>query len=201
VARIFARARAPGALVAALATGGATLGCGGGAPRDVVPESKDVRGANGAPGGAAAGDGYEYVARRGLGAIAIAETRGFPKEIGASAAERLADALQSCAAEAQRQRQLARGAARVVAHVNDNGTVDAVHVKVSPGRRVAANAILCVVSPVKLLTFPPRAGRAEAGSAPAGGAGAGAPSEAPSALKDRGIAVEATWEGEDDAAP
>ena len=181
------RRRAAKALLAAslaLPGAGAATGCGGGT-HDVVPESRDVRGA--AAMGVVSGEGYEYVARRGLGTVALAEARGIAPEIGVAATERLADALQSCAAEAQRQRQLARGAARVVAHVNDNGAIDAIQIKVSPGRRVAANAILCVIAPVRLLTFPPRSAGSEADDA--------------GARKDRGIAIEATWEGEDEPSP
>jgi hypothetical protein len=143
--------------------------CGNG--RDVVPESHDVR----TPVDVSpqtkppASEAYEYVARRPLGTVALAEGRGLSTELSSGAVDRLADTLQSCAGELQRQGKLVSGAVRVVALIGQDGLVSGVNVKVAPG--AAANALLCVIAPLKLLTFPPS--EADAGA--------------------RGMAVEAAW--------
>lgn len=160
------------ALTFAVATSG--LGCGPG--RDVVPVSKDIRGNGTAVGtdGPKPVDAYEYVARRKLGTIALAEARGLPKEVAGRAVDALADRLQACATDLEQRGQLVRGATRVVAAIEPDGTVNGLNVKVSQGKAAAANAILCVISPLRGLTFPAVEGDA-------GGA--------------RGIAIEAAWEG------
>jgi hypothetical protein len=118
-------------------------------------------------------EGYEYVARRKLGTVALAEGRGLPKEVAGRAVDALADRLQACAADLAKSGQLVRGATRVVAAIEPDGTVNGLNVKVSQGKAAAANAILCVISPLRALTFPVQDGDAGA----------------------RGIAIEATWEG------
>jgi hypothetical protein len=159
------------ALIVALPALG-SVGCGSG--RDAVPVSKDVRGVGGVgTDGPKPVDGYEYVARRKLGTVALAEARGLPQEVAGRAIDALADRLQACAAELEKSGKLVRGATRVVAAIEPNGTVNGLNVKVSQGRDAAANAILCVISPLRALTFP----------AADGDAGA------------RGIAIEAAWEG------
>jgi hypothetical protein len=142
--------------------------------RDVVPVSKDIT--NNAVGtdGPKPVDAYEYVARRKLGTVALAEGRGIPKEVAGRAVDALADRLQACAADLEKSGKLVRGATRVVAAIEPDGSVNGLNVKVSQGKAAAANAILCVISPLRALTFP-------AVDGDAGGA--------------RGIAIEAAWEG------
>ena len=149
----------------------ASAGCGTG--RDVVPASRDVHAAGDVPTVKKSGDGagYEYVARRPLGTMALAEARGLDPETTKRLVDRLADALQSCAAGLRQEGKLASGAVRVVAQVAPEGTVGGLSVKIAPGVGVAANALLCVVSPIKLLSFAPA--EADAGA--------------------RGFAVEAAW--------
>lgn len=161
-------------LASTFALAASALSCSPG--RDVVPVSKDVRGT-----GTAVGtdvpkpvDSYEYVARRKLGTVALAEGRGLPKEVAGHAVEALADRLQACAADLEKSGKLVRGATRVVAVIEPDGSVNGLNVKVSQGKAAAANAILCVISPLRALTFP-------AVDGDAGGA--------------RGIAIEAAWEG------
>ncbi len=168
-------ARTGACLAAALAALGSAAACAGGAGRDVVPESHDVRAATGS-GGAGAGpatapspDGYVYVARRALGVVALAEARGLADDVARRAIDHLADALDACATDLGRQGKLAAGALRVVAQIGADGTVSGLNVKVAP--EATANAILCLVAPLKLTSFP----------AAEGDAGA------------RGIAIEATW--------
>jgi hypothetical protein len=158
----------------ALAFVASCLSCGSG--RDVVPVSKDIRG-TGNPVGVDAPkpvDGYEYVARRKLGTVALAEARGLPQDVAGRAVDALADRLQACAADLEKSGKLVRGATRVVAAIDASGSVNGLNVKVSQGKAAAANAILCVISPLRALNFP-------AVDGDAGGA--------------RGIAIEAAWEG------
>lgn len=150
--------------------------CGGG--RDVVTESRDVRGVVAPPTGTAdpRNLGYEYVARRPLGTVGLAEARGLPRALAEGATDAVADTMQRCLADRLREDRMVQGAARVVARIEDDGNVSGVNVTVSPGADVAANAILCFIAPIKSLTFPPAA---------AGARGA--------ASARRGLAFEAAW--------
>jgi hypothetical protein len=155
------RSIAIAALATALACGGA-----GGEGRDSVPESRDVV-VNAAPGG---GDqGYDYVARRPLAVVALAEARGIDPDVARAAVNRLADSLDACATEEGRRGTLAPGAARVVAQIDGDGRVAGTSLRVDPGAGVAQNAVVCLVAPTKMLVFPP----ADAGA--------------------RGMAIEALW--------
>jgi hypothetical protein len=137
----------------------------------VVPESRDVRvaGSGATPANA---QGYEYVARRPLAVVALAEARGIAPDVARSTIDRLADQLDACATEQAQRGAPTEGAARVVAPIESNGTVGVPSVRIDPGVGgvgVAQSAIVCFVAPVRLLTFP----SADAGA--------------------RGIAVEALW--------
>lgn len=139
----------------------------GGEGHDVVPQSHDVQVA-GAQGGAST-QGYEYVAKRALGVVALAEARGLDPQVARAAVDRLADALDTCATEEGRKGALIDGAARVVAQIDDSGNVAGTSLKVDPRPGVAQNAVLCLVAPLRMLTFGPT----DAGA--------------------RGFAVEALW--------
>ncbi len=163
------------------------LGCAGGAgsgnegARDGVPESRDVVVANGAGSrGAGADQGYEYVARRPLAVVALAEARGVSPDVARAAIDHLADALDTCATEEGRRGTLASGAARVVAQIDGDGRVAGTSVRIDPGASsagVAQNAVLCLVAPTKLLVFPALNASPDAGVSPAA----------------RGMAIEALW--------
>jgi hypothetical protein len=143
-------------------------------PRDAVPPTRDlVVDAGSSPRSA---EGYEYVARRGLAVVALAEGRGLSAATSRAAVDHLADALDTCVTEQGRSGAPPRGAARVVVQIGDDGGVSNVSLRVDPGGSSAAIALLCLVAPVKLLTF---------------GAADGAP---------RGLAIEALW-GTPSAAP
>jgi hypothetical protein len=150
----------------------AISGCAGsgGEGHDVVPESRDVqvRGAAAATGGDPS-QGYDYIARRPLAVVALAEARGLDPAVARAAVDRLADALDACVTEEGRKGTLARGAARVVAPIDSSGAVAGTSLRVDPGAGVAANAVVCLVAPLRMLAFP------------ATDAGA------------RGIAIEALW--------
>jgi hypothetical protein len=147
--------------------------------RDVIPDSHDVQGApRPADAGPAASFGYAYVARRPLGAVALAEARGIDDAVASHVVDRLADALAACAEGLARQGKLVNGAARIAAEVAPDGAPTGLALRVAPGGSVAANAILCFITPFKLTTFP-----------------LASPDHGP-----RGIAIEATW-GPDVAGP
>lgn len=143
-------------------------------PRDVIPASRDVHVAPEANATedsaheASATAGYEHVARRPHGVIALAEARHMNHADARAIVERLADELERCASGLEAEGLLVRGAARVVAIADPSGA-PALNVRVAPGEDVAHNALLCIVSPVRATTLP--------------GAGRGTP----------GIAIEATW--------
>jgi hypothetical protein len=145
----------------------ASLGCAGGAGGDVIPASRDVVSSTPAPSQGA--QGYEYVARRPLAVVALAEARGIESVTARAAVDRLADRLDACITDEARKGGPVEGAARVVAQIDATGAVAATRVRIDPGASSASNAVVCLVAPMKLLTFPP-------GSA-----------------DGRGIAIEALW--------
>lgn len=133
---------------------------------EAVPESRDVRVA----GTDTKTQGYEYVARRPLGVVALAEARGIDSDVAHAAVDRLADALDACATDEGRKGTLADGAARLIAQVDASGAIAAARItRIDPGDAVARNAVVCLLAPVKMLSFPP----VDAGT--------------------RGFAVEALW--------
>ena len=142
------------------------LGCGG-AGHDVVPESRDVVSDSRAP--AQGAEGYEYVARRPLAVVALAEARGIETVTARAAVDRLADRLDACVTDQARNGGPVEGAARVIAQIDRTGAVAATRVRIDPSASNASTAVVCLVAPMKLLTFP-------------SGEGDG-----------RGIAIEALW--------
>jgi hypothetical protein len=114
--------------------------------------------------------------------VGLAEARGITEEVAERAVDRLADELERCTTQLSERGQLVEGAARVVAYVDENGAVGKPLVKASPGSGVVQNTLVCIVSPMRLLVFPPATDT---------DAGAG----------QRGIAVEARWGAARGAAP
>jgi hypothetical protein len=145
------------------------IGCAaaGGEGHDIVTSSRDVvvRDSD----GTGSAQGYDYVARRPLGIVALAEARGIDPQVARALVDRLADALDTCATDEGRRGTLVDGAARVAVQIDDRGNIAGISVRFDPGPGIAENAALCFVAPVKRLTFPP----ADAGA--------------------RGFAVEALW--------
>jgi hypothetical protein len=140
----------------------------GAAARDVVPASHDTV----VDGGAAqpsADTGYEYVARRPLAVVALAEARGIAPELARALINRLADALDTCVTERGRTGAPVQGAARIIAQVAPSGAVQAASVSVDPTPGTAQTALLCLVSPANAISLSP--------------SNAGA----------RGLAIEALW--------
>jgi len=126
-------------------------GCAGGNGNDVVGPSHDVVQTGTA---SRAPDGYEYVAKRPLAVVGLAEARGIPLDVARTAVDRVADALDVCTTEQGRSGTVPRGAARVIAQIGASGAVEATSVRVDPGVGVSAAALLCLVAPTRGLTFP-----------------------------------------------
>jgi hypothetical protein len=127
--------------------------CAGASGRDTVPSSTDVLADAGTPSKSA--EGYEYVARRPLAVVALAEGRGIEPSIARAAIDHLADAVDACAADEEKKGSPVQGAARVIAQIDGDGRVAGTTVRVDPGAGVAQSAVLCLVAPTRLITFPP----------------------------------------------
>lgn len=136
--------------------------------RDVVPDSHDVHVTDLDAGAQTPEDAYEHVARRPHGVIGLAEGRNLPREDARAIVEHLADELEICAKRLEAEGSLVEGAARIVAIAGPSGT-PALNVRLAPGGAVAQNALVCLVAPVRAVSFPSGKG--------------GVP----------GIAIEATW--------
>jgi hypothetical protein len=150
-----------------------SVSCGSGNKGIEAMASQDVRVVDG---GAADSQGYEYVAKRPLAVVALAEARGIDAAVARAAMDRLADEMDACATEEGRRGTLVEGAARVVAQIDDGGIVAGTSMRVNPGAGVAQEAVVCFLAPVKMLIFPPVDGRTAASPGAA-----------------RGMAVEAIW--------
>jgi hypothetical protein len=146
----LARLARPAHLVIALGTASAVCPACASGTRDVVPETRDVQVA-----ATPATGSSTYVARRTLGFVALTRQTGLGAEIGGRAVEHLADALDVCATNLAAKGRLVDGAIRIDAIVAAGGSVAITHVTVAPGDAVAANALLCVMAPLKLMTFSP----------------------------------------------
>ena len=154
------------AAIAIAIVGVSCAGTGGDGSRDFTVASRDVRVADA---GETVAAGYEYVARRPLAVVALAESRGIEEGTARAAVDVLAETLDACATREARNGTLARGAARVVAQIAPDGSVAQTTVRVEPGGAVMKNAVLCLLAPVKMLSFP----AVDAGA--------------------RGVAIEALW--------
>jgi len=132
-------------------------------PPDVVPTSRDVRVVpDGGP-----EETYVYVARRPHGIVALAEAREMTDAEARALVDHIADDLERCATSLEARRELASGAARIVAVAEPGGT-PALNVKLAPGEAVAQNALLCLIAPIRAASFP-------------------------TSGKRPGLAIEATW--------
>lgn len=139
------------------------VACSPSSPRDVVPESREVRQAP-AP-DAKNPDAYEYVVKRPHGTIAIAESRGMLKADAEAAANDLADRFEACAVALESQGLLVEGAARVVAEQEATWSAPAASLRLAPGGAVAQNALLCIVAPLRAGRLTPEKPNTRAGLA------------------------------------
>jgi hypothetical protein len=134
--------------IATFAVSCVLIGCAG-ETRDVVPESRDVVKSDTQSQGS-----YTHVAKRAMGFVALAGEQGVGADVAIAAVEHLADTLDACATDLAQHGKLVDGAVRVRMAIAPDGAPLVSHVDVAPGNAVAANAILCVLAPLKLLTFP-----------------------------------------------
>jgi hypothetical protein len=163
--RIGARSGKIGHFFAAVSLA-ACAGAGGGAPAPGT-QSHDVVVAG--PQAAPSSQGYEYVAKRPLGVVALAEARGLDPQLARVAIDRLADALDQCVTEEGRKGAPVDGAARIVVQLDDAGNVAGTTLKVDPRPGAPQSAVVCLLAPLRMLGF----GASDAGA--------------------RGLAIEALW--------
>jgi hypothetical protein len=108
------------------------------------------------------GGDYEYISERPLAVVALAESRGMTPELAHAAVDRVADSLDVCATAQASAGKLVDGASRIIAIVGQDGAISGTNVTVSPPESgVQANALLCLVAPVRSLTFPPTTSTAQ----------------------------------------
>jgi hypothetical protein len=130
------------------------MACAPATPRDYVPETHDVRSneADAAP--APKPGGYAYVARRAHGAIGLAGVRAMSQADAERVVDAAADEMERCARAQQAEGKLVDGAARLVVAGSPRGHAQIGDMEIAPGGPVAANALLCLVAPLKTLSFP-----------------------------------------------
>jgi len=163
------RARAPLVLLA-------VLGCAGG-PKDTLDPTHEVR-VSDAGGAQKQGEGYAYVVRRPLVALALAEARNIGDAEVRAVLDHVADSATACFDRFSREGHLTQGAARIIVPVDDAGIVGQPLVKFSAEQGAAVQGMLCVVASLRMAGFTP--------TAPGG--------------PQRAMAVEVAW-GPDVAAP
>ena len=130
-----------------------------GTGRDVVPETRDQRGPG--PDGAAPatpalspGEGYAYVARRPHGAVGLLGAHFMDDADARRVVDRVADELEICARRLEASGALASGAASLVAIAGPRGNAEISDIRFAPGGAVAANALECIVAPLRASSFP-----------------------------------------------
>jgi hypothetical protein len=125
--------------------------------RDVIPESRDVRGVTpdaSAPQTAQPKDGYTHVARRAHGVVGLVGAHFMTDDDARQILERVADELEACAERLELRGELAEGALSLVAVTGSRGNAEVTDVRFAPGGPVAANALACVIAPLRASTFP-----------------------------------------------
>lgn len=122
--------------------------------RDVVPESRDVRGpvADAAP--PAGKDDYVYVVRRPHGDVGLVGAHFMSDADAKRVVDRIADDLETCAVRVEGRGELAAGAIQLVAVTGSRGTAEVTDMKLAPGGPVAANALECIIAPLRATTLP-----------------------------------------------
>jgi hypothetical protein len=140
------------------------------AGRDVVTDSHDVRGVTPDASGTPRTDGYAYVARRPHGAVGLVGAHYMKDDEAHRIVDRVADELETCARRLDESGALVEGALQLVAVTGARGTAEITDIRFAPGGPVAANALECIVAPLRASPFP-------------AGTDAGIPA----------VAIEATW--------
>ena len=138
--------------------------------RDVVTDSRDVRGPVPDAAAPARTDGYAYVARRPHGAVGLVGAHYMKDDEARRIVDRVADELETCSQRLDQVGGLVEGALQLVAVTGTRGTAEVTDIRLAPGGPVAANALECIVAPLRASPFP-------------AGTDAGMPA----------VAIEATW--------
>jgi hypothetical protein len=126
-------------------------GCAAGGPHDTLDRTNhDVVVDAGARGG-----GDKYVARRPLVAVGLVETKGLGDDESRRVVDRLADAASACF---KHSKQVAPGATRITLPIDEGGTTGAPGTAFSPPAS-AAIGMVCILAPLRLMTFTPGATR------------------------------------------
>jgi len=127
-------------------------GCAASGPHDVLDGTNhEVVVDAGAPRGGA----YAYVARRALVAVGLADAKGLKDEDSHHVVDRLADEASACFKQRPR---LEPGATRITLPIDEGGTTGAPETTFSPATS-AAIGMVCLLAPLRLMTFPPGASR------------------------------------------
>ena len=124
------------------------------AGRDTVPESHDVRGVTADAAPPPSKDGYAYVARRAHGAVGLVGAHFMTDADAHRIVDRIADELESCAQRLEPRGELVEGAIQLVAITGSRGTAEVTDIRFAPGGPVAANALACIVAPLRASAFP-----------------------------------------------
>ena len=122
--------------------------------RDVVPETHDVRGATPDAATPPRTDGYAYVARRPHGAVGLVGAHFMTDADAQRIVDRVADDLETCARRLEQRKELVEGALQLVAVTGSRGTAEITDARFAPGGPVAANALECIVAPLRANAFP-----------------------------------------------
>lgn len=147
--------RAAPALAFAISVASAVASLGCPPPRDVVPETHDVRGATPDAAPPPAGpEPYTYVARRAHAAVGLVGAHFMSDADAKRIVDRIADDLETCARRVEQRGELASGAVQLVAVTGSRGTAEVTDMKLAPGGPVAANALECIVAPLRASTLP-----------------------------------------------
>lgn len=125
------------------------------APRDTVPETRDIRGATPDASSPPPKDGYAYVTRRPHGDVGLVGAHFMSDADAHRIVDRIADDLESCARRLEQRGELAIGAVQLVAATGPRGTAEVTDIRFAPGGPVAANALECIVAPLRASPFPP----------------------------------------------
>lgn len=124
-------------------------------PRDVVPETHDVRGATPDAAAPPPDQGpYTYVTRRPHAAVGLVGAHFMSDAEAARIVDRIADDLEACARRVEQRGELVEGAVQLVAVTGSRGTAEVTDLRLAPGGPVAANALECIVAPLRATTLP-----------------------------------------------
>jgi hypothetical protein len=122
--------------------------------RDVVPETHDVRGAAPDASASPSKEPYTYVARRPHGAVGLVGAHFMSDADAQRIVDRIADDLESCARVVEQRGDLVEGAVQLVAVTGSRGTGEVTDIRLAPGGPVAANALECILAPLRASTLP-----------------------------------------------